>query len=75
MPSIPKTAAAYMLRSVTVAIVLTAVTLGAVFASQPSFAEEKDKKPVVTQQVRTGDIVGDKMKSANRNAEAVRALL
>jgi hypothetical protein len=69
--------AAYILRSATVAVLLTAVTLGAVFASQPAFAEEKSKTPVVTKQVTdiTSGIQRSKTLSSDRNAEAVRALL
>lgn len=71
------TAAAYILRAATVAVLLTAVTLGAVFASQPAFAEEKSKTPVVTQPVTdiTSGIQRSRTLSSDRNAEAVRALL
>ena len=77
MSSNLNTAAAYILRSATVAVLLTAVTLGAVFASQPAFAEEKSKMPVVTKQVTdiTSGIQRSRTLSSDRNAEAVRALL
>lgn len=66
--------AGMVLRSAIVAFVLTAVALGALFASQPAAAEEK--KPVLTQTTNdTNGIQRSKTRSADRNAEAVRALL
>jgi hypothetical protein len=63
--------AAYGLRGLTVALILTAVTLAALFAVQPASAEEQKQTATTTNQ----PVVPDRMKSANRNAEAVRALL
>jgi len=71
------TAAAYILRAATVAALLTAVTLGAVFASQPAFAEQESKTTVVTKpatDIRSGT-QRSRTLSSDRNAEAVRALL
>ena len=77
MSSTLSTAVAYILRSAAVAVLLTAVALGAVFASQPALAEEKSKTPVLTKPVTdiTSGIQRSRTLSSDRNAEAVRALL
>ena len=71
-----KTAASFCLRSAIVALTLTAVTVGALLASQPASAEEKSKTPVVTRpNADTSGIQRSRTPSADRNAEAVRSLL